>query len=130
MALTTQQVQELRHRLVERRRQLAAEIRGDAERARGEQYGELAGATHDTGDESVADLLADLDQAEMTRDLTELRDLEAARLRLSAGSYGVCADCGGEIGYERLRANPAALRCIACQTRHEKTFAGPGAPKL
>jgi RNA polymerase-binding transcription factor DksA len=130
MALTSQQVQELRRRILERWRALATELRGDAERARGEQYGELAGATHDTGDESVADLFADLDQAEMTRDLAELRDLEAARLRLSAGTYGVCADCGGEIGYERLRAKPAALRCIACQTRHEKTFASPGAPKL
>ena len=130
MALTSQQIQELRRRILERRRALAVELRGDAERARGERYGELAGATHDTGDESVADLLADIDQAEMTRDLTELRDLEAARLRLSAGTYGVCADCGGEIGFERLRVNPAALRCIACQTRHEKTFAGPGTPKL
>lgn len=130
MALTSQQVQEMRHRILERRRQLAAELRGDAERARGETYGELAGATHDSAEDSVAALLADLGQAEMTRDLAELRDLEAARLRLAAGTYGTCADCGGEIGYERLRANPAALRCIACQTRHEKTFAGPGAPKL
>lgn len=130
MALTTQQLQELRHRILERRRQLAAEIRGDAERARGETFGALAGETHDTAEESVADLFADLDQAEMTRDLVELRDLEAARLRLSAGAYGVCSDCGGDIGYERLRVNPAAQRCIACQTRHEKTFAGPGAPKL
>jgi RNA polymerase-binding transcription factor DksA len=130
MALTPKQIQELRHRVLERRRQLAAEIRGDAERARGEQYGELAGATHDTGDESVADLLADLDQAEMTRDLGELRDLEAARLRLADGSYGTCVDCKGDIGYERLRANPAATRCVRCQALHEKTYAGPGAPKL
>jgi RNA polymerase-binding protein DksA len=130
MALTPRQIQELRHRILERRRQLAAEIRGDAEKARGETFGALAGETHDSAEESVADLFADLDQAEMTRDLAELRELEAARLRLAAGSYGVCTDCGGEIGYERLRANPAAQRCIACQTRHEKTFAGPGAPKL
>jgi RNA polymerase-binding protein DksA len=130
MALTPQQIQELRHRILERRRQLAAEIRGDAEKARGETFGALAGETHDSAEESVADLFADLDQAEMTRDLAELRELEAARLRLSAGTYGVCTDCGGEIGYGRLRANPAAQRCIACQTRHEKTFAGPGAPKL
>jgi RNA polymerase-binding transcription factor DksA len=130
MALTQQQIQELRHRILARRRQLAAEIRGDAERARGETYRELAGETHDTAEESVADLLADLDQAEMTRDLAELRDLEAARLRLADGSYGTCVDCKGEIGYERLRANPAAMRCIRCQALHEKTYAGPGAPKL
>ena len=130
MALTPQQVKELRHRVLERRRQLAAEIRGDAERARGETYRELAGETHDSAEESVADLLADLDQAEMTRDLAELRDLEAARLRLAAGTYGTCVDCKGEIGYERLRANPAALRCVRCQALHEKTYAGTGAPKL
>jgi RNA polymerase-binding transcription factor DksA len=130
MALTPQQSKELRHRILERRRHLAAEIRGDAERSRGETYRELAGETHDTAEESVADLLADLDQAEMTRDLAELRDLEAARLRLADGSYGTCVDCKGEIGYERLRANPAAMRCIRCQALHEKTYAGPGAPKL
>jgi RNA polymerase-binding transcription factor DksA len=130
MALTPQQTQELRHRILARRRQLAAEVRGDADRARGETYGELAGPTHDTAEESVADLFADLDQAELSRDLAELRDLEAARLRLAAGTYGICADCKGEIGYERLRANPAALRCVRCQALHEKTYAGPGAPKL
>jgi len=130
MALTPQQMQELRKRILDRRRQLAAELRGDAERSRGEQYGELAGATHDTGDESVADLLADLGQAELNRDLAELRDLEVARMRLDGGTYGICADCGAEIGYERLRANPGATRCVACQSRHEKTHAGPGAPKL
>ena len=97
---------------------------------RQEQYGALAGATHDSGDESVADLLADVGQAELNRDLAELRDLEVARMRLAGGSYGICTDCGVDIGYERLRANPAAVRCVACQTRFEKTHAGSGTPKL
>ena len=130
MALTPQQLQELRKRILDRRRQLAIELRGDAERSRGEQYGELAGATHDSGDESVADLLADLDQAELSRDLAELRDLEVAHMRMEGGTYGICTDCGTQISYERLRANPGATRCVACQSRHEKTHAGPGAPKL
>jgi len=130
MALTPPQVQELRRRILERRRQLAAELRGDAARAREEPYGDLAGATHDTGDESVADLLADLGQAELNRDLAELRDLEVARMRMEGGTYGICTDCGTQISYERLRANPGATRCVACQSRHEKTHAGPGAPKL
>ena len=29
-----------------------------------------------------------------------------------------------ELGLERLRANPAAERCIDCQRRHEATHAG------
>jgi DnaK suppressor protein len=34
----------------------------------------------------------------------------------------VCIDCGGDVGVERLRAEPAAPRCIDCQRRHEKTY--------
>ena len=130
MALTPQQLQELRKRILERRLQLAAELRGDAARSREEQYGTLAGATHDTGDESVADLLADLGQAELSRDLAELRDLEVARMRMEGGTYGICTDCGTQIGYERLRVTPGAVRCVACQTRYEKTHAGPGTRAL
>ena len=130
MALTPEQLQELRKRILDRRLQLAAELRGDAARSREEQYGTLAGATHDTGDESVADLLADLGQAELSRDLAELRDMEVARLRLAGGSFGICTDCGAEIGYERLCANPAAVRCLACQTHYEKTHAGSGTRTL
>jgi len=130
MALTPQQQQELRQRILDRRRQLAAELRGDAARSRAEQYGTLAGSTHDSGDESVADLLVDVGQAELNRDLAELRDLEVARMRIDGGTYGTCTDCGAEIGYDRLHANPAAIRCLACQTRHEKTHGGRGTPKL
>jgi RNA polymerase-binding transcription factor DksA len=130
MALTPRQIEELKGLTARRRDSLVAELRRDAGRARDESFGALAGTTHDLGDESVAALLADLDQSELSRDLEELRGLEAARARIADGSYGVCADCGAEIEFERLRAAPGALRCVACQTRHEKTFAGPGRASL
>jgi len=130
MALTPRQIEELKGLMTRRRNALVAELCRDASKAREESFGELAGTTPDVGDESVAALLADLDQSELSRDLEELRGLEAARARLADGSYGACADCGGDIGFERLKAEPGAMRCVACQTRHEKTFAGPGRPKL
>jgi RNA polymerase-binding transcription factor DksA len=113
---------ELARIIEERREALAAEIRREVARARNEPYAEVAGAVHDTGDEALADLVADVDNAEVARDLAELRDLEAARARVADGSYGVCADCAADIPVARLRAQPAALRCVACQARHEKTF--------
>jgi len=91
-------------------------------RARDESYGELAGPPHDLGDESVATLLTDLDQAELSRDLFELCALRAAHGRLADGTYGICVDCGCEIGFERLQAEPTAARCVECQGRHEKTY--------
>jgi len=36
----------------------------------------------------------------------------------------------GDIDYNRLRANPAALRCIDCQRQYEKTHAVPAGPRL
>ena len=122
MALTQQQTQTLHTAIEQRRKALLAELRDDAERVQRDRHEDLAGASPDPGDESVATLIADLDQADLGRDLSELRAIEAARTRLSDGSYGICADCGGDIGYERLKANPSALRCIGCQTLHEKLY--------
>ena len=130
MALTTQQTRELDQMISQRRNALVGEIRDDVRKARAERFGEIAGEVPDTGDESVASLIADLDQADWSRDIDELRGLEAAHERIESGGYGVCVDCDRDIGYERLRATPTAIRCIDCQTRHEKTFAGPSAPTL
>jgi RNA polymerase-binding transcription factor len=122
MPLNRREVIELARALEERREQLAAEIRREAARARDETWSEVAGEVHDRADESLADLVADLDSAEVSRDLAEVRELDAARARIADGSYGVCADCGADIPLARLRAQPAALRCVACQERHEKTY--------
>lgn len=130
MALTEKQTEELSGMIEQRRRALLAELREDAARAREQPYSEHAGQVPDTGDESVATLFADLEQADVTRDLEEYRALEAARDRLRGGEYGVCADCGGDIGFPRLKATPSAVRCIQCQERHEKTYGGEPKPSL
>lgn len=122
MALNRRELIELARAIEERREALATEIRREVARARSEPFAEVAGAVHDTGDEAIADLVADVDNAEVTRDLAELRELEAARARIAGGTYGVCADCGGEIPVARLRAQLGARRCIACQERYEKTY--------
>ena len=130
MALAREQAVELRNVIEQRRSALLNELREDVARARREQFGELAGPVPDAGDESVADLIADLDQADLSRDVDELRAIEAARERLAEGHYGECVNCGRDIDYNRLRANPAALRCIDCQRQYEKTHAVPAGPRL
>jgi DnaK suppressor protein len=130
MALTAQQTEELKGMIDQRRNALVAEIRRDMAKARAEPFGELAGAAPDAGDESVATLIQDLDQFDVSRDVAELRGLDAAGDRIKSGQYGICADCGSEIEYARLRANPGASRCITCQQTYEKTHAGAGGPTL
>jgi RNA polymerase-binding protein DksA len=124
MALTQQQTQELQKTIEQRRHALLQELQEDLDRMRKENQEELAGPAGDPGDESVATLIGELARADAGRDVSELQGLEAARNRMAEGSYGICAGCGGDIGLERLRVNPAAVRCIDCQSMHEKTHNG------
>jgi RNA polymerase-binding transcription factor DksA len=72
----------------------------------------------------AAEKLAEgLNAAVAGRHIRELREIEAARSRMSEGGYGECERCGADIALERLRAFPAARRCVACQSQHEKTHA-------
>jgi len=122
MPLNRREMIQLVRAIEERREVLLAEIQRGVARSREAQYPDLAGTTHDSGDEAVADVIADLDHAEVTRDLGELRKLDAAVKRVTDGSYGVCIDCRTEIPLERLRAQAGAERCLECQERHEKTY--------
>jgi DnaK suppressor protein len=53
------------------------------------------------------------------RERRELDAVTAALDRLAAGRYGVCADCGTDIPFDRLKAEPWALRCVACEGQRE-----------
>lgn len=127
--LTRLQIEHLQALLQRRRQQLREEIREVLIRTGEHPYGELA-AVPDKGDESAADLLIDLDNAMVHRDVEAIRDIEAAQERMEQGGYGTCIDCGLDIDYERLLAFPAARRCLLCQSQHEKTHAHDGMPTL
>ena len=45
---------------------------------------------------------------------TEINQIEAALKRISEGTYGTCAKCGGPIEPRRLKALPTAVTCVSC----------------
>ncbi len=117
--LTPEQVRRLEMRLREERRAALAKIREVLEATDEQRYIDLAGQVHDKGEEAVADLLYDLELAEIDQLVHEVRDIERALNRIMTGEYGICTDCGAPIGYERLSAYPTAKRCLDCQRRYE-----------
>lgn len=117
--LTNEQREHLVDLLNERKPVLRAEIRSGLTRMRVDGYEELLSGTSDAGDESVASLLTDINNAEVVRDATELQDIFAAERRLASDTYAVCVDCQAPIPYPRLVAYPTAKRCLACQQAHE-----------
>lgn len=93
-------------------------------------YIDIDGNVADTGDEAVTDTLIDTDNAIIGLHLQKVNDLNAALERVQTGTYGVCIECGGEIGFQRLSAYPTAKRCIECQRLHEKTYASEPKPTV
>jgi RNA polymerase-binding transcription factor DksA len=49
-----------------------------------------------------------------------LAEIDEALARWDAGTYGICSDCGRGIPLERLRARPAATRCVACAEKADR----------
>lgn len=117
------QLRTLRQQLRERESTIQAEIRGEAARRADTSYAELSGIAPDEGDAATADLLVDIDHALMDRQLGELNDIQETYERMRKRRYGICTDCGQEIGFERLGAFPTAKRCVRCQRAHEQTHA-------
>lgn len=118
------------HKLRERWDQLREETRETLLRAQSEGYADIAGRVSDLEDQSLADLLVDLNLAEVTRDVEEIRDVERALRRLALGTYGTCVSCGQPIERERLEVNPTANRCAACQRAYEHDHVTPPTPRL
>lgn len=128
--LTNAQLKHLRQLLNNNFTKLRDEVRAELIRSGEKHYADLVSGVLDIGDESVADMLADMDAALFDRQIQEIRDIEAAWLRLADLSYGACVDCGGDIGYERLTVYPTAKRCYTCQNQREKTYAHEATPRL
>ena len=118
--LDAHQTEEQRRILRDRARQLRQEIRDTLAKSDSEQYTMIADQVRDLEDDSFADLMVDVNLAEIDRDLQELRLIDAAFLRLNDGSYGRCEECELPIEIERLRATPFASRCFDCQTSYER----------
>jgi RNA polymerase-binding transcription factor DksA len=109
---------------------LLEEIRQELLKYDNERYQELAGSVHDLEEESVADLLVDLKLAAIDRHVEEIRNIEAALLRIARGTFGTCVECKAPVAVERLQLNSAVQRCVTCQAQYEKTHAGMDHPSL
>ena len=117
--LTAAERTTLAKQLDERRRVLRLELAAKLEAQDNPALLGLRNRMEETDDWAVADLETALDVAEVSRDAGELREVDAALLHLKDGTYGECVECGTNIPYGRLHANPSASRCIACQERVE-----------
>ena len=117
--LSREQIQQLRDRLDRREAELLEEVRakGDTSAPSKEPHNQV----EDLGEQGEQRIREAVLQAEQERDVDELRQIAAAKERMSRGEYGECVDCDVDIPLARLQAQPAAARCVPCQERYEQT---------
>lgn len=53
------------------------------------------------------------------REKTLLKKIEEALKRIDAGEFGICEECGDDIGIKRLEARPVTTLCIQCKSEQE-----------
>lgn len=130
-ALTQSQIAQLARKLNEDYQILLHEVRGELENSGNQHRIDLLNnEPGDSGDESMANALADFNLTILDRHIDAMRDIEAALQRIKDGDYGVCSDCGVNVAFARLQAYPTAKRCISCQEKRERDYAHAGHPKL
>ncbi|MEP6752889.1 MAG: TraR/DksA C4-type zinc finger protein [Candidatus Dormiibacterota bacterium] len=78
-----------------------------------------------TGIPEEADLAQALSDRETSDLLVHLLDsnrkqVEHALERVREGAYGICESCASRIPAERLKYQPSATRCVACQSQWDR----------
>lgn len=49
-----------------------------------------------------------------------IKKIREALVRMDNGTYGICEECGEEIGVSRLKARPVTRLCINCKSKQEE----------
>ncbi|WCK52443.1 TraR/DksA C4-type zinc finger protein [Aneurinibacillus sp. Ricciae_BoGa-3] len=128
------QLEQLKQELEQQKEQLVSSdlvSEPDLNKSIIESTGELS-----SYDNHPADMGSEVFERSLTVALNEheqklLDDIEAALHRIEEGIYGKCLECGAQIPFERLQANPAAAYCIEHQEVHDRMDTGEErSPKL
>jgi len=101
-------------------RQQRAELLAEAGIILGGGLAQEAENLADMGDQATA--VADQNFMLRLREREQhlLRKIDEAIDRIRTNVFGVCEECGGDIGYKRLKARPVTTLCINCKTKQEE----------
>lgn len=73
----------------------------------------------DTVDRSTLETDRNFTLRLLDRDRKLLHKVDEALERIDNGDFGLCDECGEDIGDERLKARPVATLCISCKEESE-----------
>lgn len=73
----------------------------------------------DSGDQALLDLEREMGISLQEKRNRERQMIDEALVSLEEGTYGICVECGTEIGEKRLAVMPFARLCVECKEKLE-----------
>ncbi len=110
------QIEELKNILIKERDEIEKELSEFAQKDKKEgwtpKYPDFKADVFEKDEEAdeVEDFLVEVPLEHSLE--SRLKDINDALEKIEKGEYGKCEECGEEISYERLKANPEARTCI------------------
>jgi len=118
--MDAEKLAQLREKLLERKRKLWREVKGQIKTGLGESYQDLLATARDEEDQAQVNLLEETQFSLIEPKRQELVAIEEALQRLENGTYGECEACGKLIEPRRLEIMPETPFCRDCQSQKEK----------
>lgn len=83
---------------------------------------ELSSYDNHPGDIASETFEVEKNRALKSNEVTHLKMIDDALLRMDGGSYGICKFCGKEINLDRLEAVPFTDLCIDCESNEKPNY--------
>lgn len=97
-------------------------------RSRVEQASDILEQDDDDAEQHDADREVELALSDV--EVVEQARLDQAVARLHDADFGRCVDCGEDIPFARMKVQPWAQRCVACEAQRERASGRQRAPTM
>ncbi len=110
-------MEDVKQKLLEMQETILNDLATDRDRSKNAISGDIG----DEIDHANEDRSRELYQLLCERDQQKLKQIREALEAIDHDTYGICDDCGDEIGKKRLFALPFTKLCIECKSEEERT---------
>jgi len=113
-------LKEIKRSLLTRREAIVKEAKDEIAKYISGENRQLVDTALDEGDWAVVDISEDINLRRLATHRKALHDVDESLRKIEEGSYGICEECGEQIGEKRLSVLPAATLCVICQGNKER----------
>ncbi len=113
-------LKDIKRSLINKREAIVREAKEEIAKYISGENRQLVDTALDEGDWAVVDISEDINLRRLSTHRRALHDIDETLRKIEEGTYGVCEECGEEIGEKRLHVLPTATLCVICQGNKER----------